>query len=86
MAPLLSATFTFPVPRLGPGKSAGQKRHILPKKREGQAQEAGACAEHHPRDGVFPGDLLPACRGGRRKAGPGREQQRAMSLNIREQL
>lgn len=37
-------------------------------------------------DGVFPGDLALACRGGRRKAGPGREQQRAMPLNIREQL
>lgn len=32
--PLLSPTFTFPVLGLGSGKSTGQKRHLLPKKRE----------------------------------------------------
>lgn len=69
--PRLSTTFAslaHPVP--GSGESAGQKTHVLPKKREGQAQEAGACTEHHPREGVFPGDLLPTCPG-RRQAGPG---------------
>lgn len=69
--PRLSTTFAslaHPVP--GSGESTGQKTHVLPKKREGQAQEAGACTEHHPREGVFPGDLLPTCPG-RRQAGPG---------------
>lgn len=63
-APSALHNLRFPVPVLGPGESTGQKRHVLPKKREGQAQEAGACTEHHPRDGVFLGDLLPTCRSG----------------------
>lgn len=61
-APSALHNLRFPVPAPGPGQSAGQKRHVLPRKREGQAREAGACTEHHPRDGVFPGDLLPTCR------------------------
>lgn len=64
MAPLLSPTFSFPVPMLASGESTGQKRYVLPRKREGQAQEAGACTEHHPRDVVFLGDLLPTCHAG----------------------
>lgn len=84
-APSVLPNLHFPCPHAGVSKSIGQKRHNLPKKREGQAQEAGACTEHHPRDGVFLGDLLPTCHGGRRKAGPRREQL-ATPLNIREQL
>lgn len=43
---------SLPHPHAGARPRAGLKTHSLPKKREGQAREAGACTEHHPRVGV----------------------------------
>lgn len=67
-APLLSSlllpspNLPSPFPILGSGRTK-VRRDILLKKRKGQARETGACAEHHPWDGVLLGDLLLICDG-----------------------
>lgn len=83
-APSALPNLHFPCPHAGVRQEHRSEETPPPKEEEGQAQAAGACTEHHPRDGVFLGDLLHTCLGRRRKAGPGREQG-AMPLNIREQ-
>lgn len=39
------------------------RKDTILKKRRGQAQETGACTEHHPWDGVLLGDPLLVCDG-----------------------
>lgn len=64
------------------GHRSGETR---PPEEEGRAAlEAGACAEHHPRDGVFPGDLLPRLPRWEEEGWSG-AGARATPLNIREQ-
>lgn len=69
-APSVLHNLHFPVLMLVPGVSTGRKRHLLLKKRERQAQEAGACTEHHPQVGCFQETgSPPATAGGGRLVG-----------------